>query len=62
VGEEMSERTLDPVCGMPVDERRAAASTVVQGRTYYFCSVSCAQRFQEEPSKFIGPDATEIRL
>ncbi len=34
----------DPVCGMVVDETKAL-STVVGGRTYYFCAGSCLRTF-----------------
>jgi P-type Cu+ transporter len=37
----------DPVCGMEVDEQRAARQNEHQGRTYYFCSLGCQQRFTE---------------
>jgi YHS domain-containing protein len=35
----------DPVCGMMVDEKRAAATAVYQGTTYYFCGQSCKRAF-----------------
>lgn len=37
---------LDPICGMTVDPARAAATSVRDGRTVYFCSVSCRERFE----------------
>lgn len=43
----------DPVCGMDVDEKKAAGTAVHQGKTYYFCSTSCKARFEEEPKKYI---------
>lgn len=45
---------VDPVCGMEVDEKDAAATSVHQGETYYFCAVSCKEKFEENPKKFIG--------
>ncbi len=42
----------DPVCGMDVTPDKAAAATVHQGRTYYFCSKNCRDRFDREPDKF----------
>ncbi len=42
----------DPVCGMDVMPEKAAAATVYQGRTYYFCSKTCRDRFDSEPDKF----------
>lgn len=35
----------DPICGMYVDEKRGI-TRVVRGRTYYFCSESCAREFE----------------
>jgi len=36
----------DPVCGMYVDEETAAIMRVIRGRTYYFCSETCARTFE----------------
>ena len=44
--------TKDPVCGMDVDAQRAASASVYQGRTYYFCSVSCRDKFEKAPEKY----------
>ncbi len=55
--------TTDPVCGMPVDERTAAGSRAFEGQRYYFCSARCKQKFDANPSAFIGaaPDANNMR-
>ncbi len=45
----------DPVCGMTVDTAKALSS-VHAGQTYYFCSVTCRDRFAASPEKFIGGD------
>jgi YHS domain-containing protein len=45
----------DPVCGMEVDEQRAARQNEHQGRTYYFCSPGCQQRFEEDPTRYSDP-------
>ncbi len=42
----------DPVCGMMVDESRAAATTVYQGTTYYFCAQRCKRAFEQAPEKY----------
>ena len=42
----------DPVCGMTVDEKKAAATTSYQGRTYYFCSAGCKVTFEKAPEQF----------
>jgi Cu+-exporting ATPase len=43
----------DPVCGMQVDERTAAGSSVFEGRNYYFCSIACRKKFEANPSAHI---------
>jgi xanthine dehydrogenase accessory factor len=48
---------IDPVCGMTVDVASARYRSVHDGVTYYFCSAGCLQRFEEEPSRFVGADA-----
>lgn len=45
----------DPVCGMKVDEKQAAAKVVYEGKTYYFCSESCHKTFTAEPTKYAKP-------
>ena len=43
----------DPVCGMAVDEKQAAATSEYKGKTHYFCAESCKQRFDQSPEKFL---------
>ena len=50
-------KQIDPVCGMTVDPASAAGSHQHGGKTYYFCSPSCLERFKAEPTKFLR-DAT----
>ncbi len=45
---------LDPVCGMSVDPKTAAASVDYQGQKYYFCCRSCEDRFASAPERFLG--------
>jgi len=40
----------DPVCGMRVDDDGPSASH--DGDTYYFCSKTCRQAFEEEPEEY----------
>ena len=42
----------DPVCGMTVDEARAAGTSAYQGKTYYFCSAGCKTSFDKNPATF----------
>lgn len=44
----------DPVCGMNVDEKTAAAKSEYQGKTYYFCAPGCKQAFDKDPEKYVG--------
>lgn len=44
----------DPVCGMAVDPKNAAAAAVLGGNTYYFCSASCRNKFEQAPEQYIG--------
>jgi Cu+-exporting ATPase len=39
----------DPVCGMQVDERTAAGRSMFEGKSYYFCSTACQQKFEANP-------------
>src|SRR5947207_11519964 len=44
----------DPVCGMTVAPEKAAGKVEHAGKTYYFCSKRCAERFSGEPKKFLA--------
>jgi YHS domain-containing protein len=44
----------DPVCGMEIDPKEAAATSDYEGVTYYFCAIACKERFDAEPAKFLG--------
>jgi YHS domain-containing protein len=46
--------TKDPVCGMQVDERKAAAKSMYEGKSYSFCSTECKAEFDKKPDKFVG--------
>ena len=48
---------IDPVCGMTVDPAHAAGSYEHAGKTYYFCNVSCLNRFKADPSRYLQPAA-----
>src|SRR5262245_25234469 len=46
-------KAVDPICKMTVDTRSAAGKTVHDGKTEYFCSLGCKQRFDEDLARFI---------
>lgn len=43
----------DPVCGMEVDEEKAAVKAEYKGKMYYFCTRSCEEAFKKEPEKYV---------
>ncbi len=45
--------TIDPVCKMQVDKRNAAGNLNFNNQTYWFCSLSCVERFAKQPSSYI---------
>ena len=47
----------DPVCGMGVDPAKAAAASVHAGRTYYFCSTACRDKFEKDPARYAAAAA-----
>ncbi|MBI2088911.1 MAG: YHS domain-containing protein [Deltaproteobacteria bacterium] len=47
----------DPVCGMEVDENKAAAASTYGGKTYFFCAKGCKAAFDKEPDKYLSGKA-----
>ena len=47
------EYAIDPVCKMQVDTRRAAGDLHFNQKTYWFCSLSCVERFAKEPASYV---------
>jgi trehalose/maltose hydrolase-like predicted phosphorylase/YHS domain-containing protein len=52
--EEPVASVADPVCGMVIEPRAAAATTTHDGTIYYFCSRACQERFQADPQARAG--------
>jgi YHS domain-containing protein/mono/diheme cytochrome c family protein len=50
---EAAARQTDPVCGMPVRVTKDTPSAEYSGRSYHFCSRSCARHFQTDPEKYL---------
>jgi P-type Cu+ transporter len=51
-------REIDPVCGMTVVVPKAAAGHWEhEGRTYYFCGVSCREKFKADPARYLSTTA-----
>jgi len=49
--------STDPVCGMNIDEQQAAGKSDYNGKTFYFCSSSCKQKFDENPQGYAKQQA-----
>jgi Cu+-exporting ATPase len=45
---------IDPICGMTVDPATAAGQYDYKGLTYYFCAVSCLERFRADPERALS--------
>ena len=45
----------DPVCGMAIDPKTAAAKSDYKGKTYYFCSSDEKAQFDKAPESYIKP-------
>jgi len=40
----------DPVCGMTVDDSKAAGTFTYRNKKYYFCNVRCKEKFAANPA------------
>jgi len=38
---------------MNVDEKKAAATSIHKGETYYFCAKMCKEAFDKDPEKHV---------
>jgi len=52
--ESSEQKQRDPVCGMMVGTDKAAATTVHRGKTYYFCSTGCKNKFDANPDQYLN--------
>jgi P-type Cu+ transporter len=50
-----AQAVVDPVCGMTIDPADAVGHVDYHGKTYYFCSQSCLDRFRADPERFLQP-------
>ncbi|WP_455379612.1 heavy metal translocating P-type ATPase [Petrachloros mirabilis] len=46
---------IDPICGMTVEPATAAGRYDYKGTTYYFCAVSCLEKFKADPEQALRP-------
>ena len=52
-------KVKDPVCGMTIDEEKAAATTGYGGKDFRFCSRSCREKFEKDPAAYIKDAGSE---
>jgi len=53
-GPEVMGKAVDPVCGMTIKKKDAAATSDYKGKTIYFCNKTCKEEFDKDPEKFAG--------
>lgn len=46
--------SLDPVCGMEVDEQQPGDTYEYEKKVYYFCSPECKEKFAQDPVGYTG--------
>jgi nitroreductase/YHS domain-containing protein len=52
--------SIDPVCGMEVDTALAAATSIYQGETIYFCALGCKQAFDLDPHRYMAANSDTL--
>jgi P-type Cu+ transporter len=45
--------TVDPVCGMRIDETLSQFHSQFAGKKYSFCSEDCKKEFDADPDEFV---------
>ncbi|MDC4203011.1 MAG: YHS domain-containing protein [Candidatus Manganitrophus sp.] len=59
-GEKTKKTFTDPICLMEITPEESVGTFDYQGKTYYFCSQFCLDRFRESPAQFLeGAPASE---
>jgi len=52
-------KVKDPVCGMEIESEKAFAKREHEGRTFYFDSQDCVDKFDADPHKYGHPEEHE---
>ncbi|MFQ6037172.1 MAG: YHS domain-containing protein [Candidatus Aminicenantales bacterium] len=55
------ETAVDPVCGGKVEKAEAKYTYEHEGKTYYFHSAECKEKFMKSPSKYIPADENMVK-
>ena len=48
----------DPVCGMEIEKEKSVANKEYEGKTYYFCSASCRDKFNASPQDYARKESS----
>jgi Cu+-exporting ATPase len=51
-GDGSAVKEKDPVCGMDVSAKSTKYKCNHQGKTYYFCSAHCLEKFRDQPERY----------
>lgn len=57
--DQAAKQATDPVCGMKIDPATAKYKFDFEGKTWYFCSEGCLNKFKADPCKFCRLEAKE---
>lgn len=60
--EGLTDKEIDPVCGMSVSPGTAAGKFDHEGQPYYFCSTGCLEKFRANPESFLQPKAEAVEI
>jgi YHS domain-containing protein len=52
--QKLSADTVDPVCGMRIARREAAARTTHDGQELFFCAKVCLEAFRGDPDRYLA--------
>jgi P-type Cu+ transporter len=52
----MTEKVKDLVCGMEIEKDTARGPAGHMGKTFYFCSDGCKEKFEREPMRYISKE------
>jgi Cu+-exporting ATPase len=51
--------TIDPICGMTATPDHSAGSFEYKGKTYYFCSRHCLEKFKNNPEAYLKKEEAQ---
>jgi YHS domain-containing protein len=51
---------VDPACGMSIKKSETKISIEYDGKTYFFCSQECKEKFLQDPEKYVNKDEEKV--